>query len=257
MKSSYTIAKPRPGALRILGLQLHPVSVENVHAFIEEVIRRREKALVMNLNIHAVNLALKRPWMRKILNQAQLVMCDSDGVRRGVRWLGMNPPPKITFDRWIWQLADFAAQRGFRLYFLGANPGVAEEASSRLKEKNPRLQVVGTRHGYFEKKGPENERVVSEINRVKPDILIVGFGMPQQEEWLSENWERLDAHILMPAGAVFDYTSGRAKRAPEWMIRCHLEWSYRLSQEPLRLFVRYVFGNPYFFLRIFLEKCKR
>lgn len=245
------VASQKAGALSFLGLQLHPVDVNELHGFIETVILRKEKALIPHLNVHGVNLALRYPWMKDFINGAQLVFCDGDGVRWGAKLLGLTVPPKITYDRWIWQLAAFCEKKGFRIFFLGGRPGVAQTAADRLKGRYPQLAVVGVQHGYFRQGGEENEKVIEAVSRVKPDILIVGLGMPRQEKWLSENWQRIPAHAFLTGGAVFDYASGRAKRAPEWMIRAHLEWLFRLIQEPRRLFGRYLWGIPVFFFRVF------
>ena len=254
---STPVASKMSGAIDLLGLNLHPVSVDEVHRFISEVIRRHEKALVLHLNIHGVNLALKHKWLKQFINESQLVFCDGDGVRWGARLLGWMVPPKITYDRWIWQLADFCERQNYRLFFLGAKPGVALLAAERLKTRYPKLQVVGVKDGYFQKEGVENEWVLAEINTKKPDILIVGLGMPIQERWLLENWKRCDVHVFLTGGAVFDYASGQVRRAPEWMIRSNLEWLFRFSQEPRRLFTRYVFGIPVFFFRVVLKKLKQ
>lgn len=254
--SVYPLFPKRQTALDVLGIPLHDVTVKEVHSLIGEVIKQNAKALVLNLNVHCVNLALKNPWLRDFLNEAQLVFCDGDGVRWGLRWLGHKPPPKITYAYWIWQLAGFCDKKRYRLFFLGGKPGVAQAAGNNLKARFPGLQISGVQDGYFEKEGEENEKVIQEINRAKPDILVVGFGMPLQEKWLKENWRRLDAHIFLTAGAVFDYVSGRLARAPEWMIDHELEWLFRLFQEPGRLAARYVLGIPYFFFQILLEKAR-
>lgn len=242
--------------MRLLGLPFHAVGVEEVCAFIEGVISRNEKAVALNLNIHCVNLALKYPWLHEFIRGAQLVFCDGDGVRWGLRLLGYSPPPKITYNKWLWQLCEFCEKQQYRIFFLGAKPGVAEEAALRLKEHYPRLQVAGTYHGYFKKEGEENEKVLRAINRVRPDILLVCFGMPSQEEWIRDHWKELNVHVFLKGGAAFDYASGRLTKAPEWMIRWNLEWLFRLLQEPRRLFGRYVFGIPLFFLQVFFEKLR-
>ncbi len=243
-----------PEALQVLGLRIHRAGVEEVHSFIRRTLREGKKALVLNLNIHAVHLALKNPWLKEFINQAPLVFCDGDGVRWGLRILGQEPPVKITYDRWVWQLAELCSQEGYRLFFLGSKPGVAGEAARRLQSRFPALQIAGTHHGYFEKNGRANDEVVEEINRARADILIAGFGMPLQEKWLSENWGKIRASVFLNGGAVFDYASGRLKRAPAWAIRCHLEWLYRLCSEPRRLWKRYCAEIPYFFFCIFREK---
>jgi N-acetylglucosaminyldiphosphoundecaprenol N-acetyl-beta-D-mannosaminyltransferase len=251
---TYPIASRKENALNILGISLHPVDVADVHQFIDEVILRGQKALVLNLNINCVVLSLKYSWLHDFINYAQLVFCDGDGVRWGLKVLGLKPPPKITYDRWIWQLAEYAESRDHSFYFLGGKSGVAEDAGRRLRSKYPKLRLIGYHHGYFEKTGLKTDQIVAEINRCKPDILIVGFGMPAQEKWLLENWQKLEAHIFLTGGAVFDCASGRIKRTPSWMIKAHMEWLFRFIQEPKRKFKRYIIRNPYFFYRIFREK---
>lgn len=253
----YPPAPIKPGALNILGLNLHPVDADAVHRFIEETIQRSQQALILNLNINAVNLALQNAWFKEFVNAGQLVFCDGDGVRWGLRCLGIHPPPKVTYNVWMWQLGDFCQSRGYSLYFLGGKPGVAEEARQKMLVRFPALKILGASDGYFEKRGLETEARIAEINRLAPDILVTGFGMPVQEKWLMENWGAVKAHIFLNGGAVFDFISGRVKRAPEWLVRMEMEWLYRFYLEPKRLFKRYVFGNPYFFFQIFKEKLKR
>lgn len=257
MTAVYPEAQKKEGALDLMGIPVHAVDADAIHHYIAEVIAKNQRALVLNVNINAVNLALDQPWMKELFCKAQMVFCDGDGVRWGFRLLGQTPPPKVTYDRWIWQLASFAAEKGLSLYFLGGKPGIAEQAAARIRHAIPNLRMAGMHHGYFKKEGPENEQVIQEINQTRPDILILGFGMPIQEKWLQNHWHKVAAHVFLTGGAVFDYAAGHAKRAPDWMIRANMEWLYRFLQEPRRLFSRYILGNPYFMFRIFCEKLKR
>ena len=174
----------------------------------------------------------------------------------GAWFLGYKIPERITYADWTWQLAELAVSRDFTLFFLGARPGIAEKAATKLREKFPSLNVVGTHHGYFDKTrdSVENKKVIDEINLAKPDILIVGFGMPVQEQWLMENWEDIDAKVALTGGAVFDYISGELQRGPRWMVDYGFEWLARLLIEPRRLWRRYIVGNPLFLWRVFKQK---
>ena len=120
----------------------------------------------------------------------------------------------------------------------------------------PGLRIAGTYHGYFDKTpgSPENEAVLQRINAARPNILILGFGMPLQERWLLENWERVDANLALTGGAVFDYLSGELRRPPRWMTEHGLEWLGRMLIEPRRLWRRYVVGNPLFLWRVLLQR---
>ncbi|MBI3316520.1 MAG: WecB/TagA/CpsF family glycosyltransferase [Candidatus Omnitrophica bacterium] len=238
----------------ILGMPLHWVNKSGVNDFIGTVIERGAQSLVLNLNIHCVCLAQRETWMKAFFQKAGLVFCDGDGVRLGMRLLGYRPPEKMTYDRWIWDLAEFCDKRRYRLYFLGAKPGIAEEAAQKLRSRFPALQICGAHHGYFQVQGPENEALIRQINLLKPHLLILGMGMPLQEAWLRDYGSRLAVNIFLTGGAVFDYASGRAKRSPDWMIRCRLEWLHRILQEPGRLSGRYATEIPYFFYRILKAK---
>jgi N-acetylglucosaminyldiphosphoundecaprenol N-acetyl-beta-D-mannosaminyltransferase len=170
--------------------------------------------------------------------------------------LGYHIPQRITYADWIWTLAEFVEPRGFTFFFLGARPGVVEKAAAGLREGFPNLRIVSTHHGYFDKTpgSPENEAVIQQINAVRPNILIVGFGMPLQERWLMENWERIEANVALTGGAVFDYISGELRRGPRWMTDHSLEWLARLIIEPRRLWKRYLIGNPLFLWRVLKQR---
>ena len=118
------------------------------------------------------------------------------------------------------------------------------------------MNIAFTHHGLLQQNSghPENEAVIQAINTAKPDILLVGFGMPLQEKWIMDNFERLDVKVIMPVGAAFDYVSGNVRRAPRWMTDHGFEWLGRLMIEPQRLWKRYIIGIPIFFWRIFLQR---
>lgn len=215
-----------------------------------------KRGMVLSGNVHSLNLAYRQAWLRLFMNHADLVRLDGAGLRLGARVLGHPTPPRATWADFAWQLAAFAEPRGFTFFFLGGRPGVAEKAAARLRERHPDLQIVGTHHGYFDKTpgSPENEAVVHAINAVKPNILIVGFGMPIQERWLMENWDRIDANVALTAGAMFDYVSGELRRGPRWMTDHGLEWLARLIIEPRRLWKRYLIGNPLFLWRVLKQR---
>jgi N-acetylglucosaminyldiphosphoundecaprenol N-acetyl-beta-D-mannosaminyltransferase len=230
-----------------------PLTVEELHAEIEHLVRGGERGLVLNVNAHCLNLCYEDPKLRNFMNGARVVFCDGAGVMLAARILGRRIPERITYADWIWQLAGFAAARGFSLYLLGARPGVAREAARRLKERYPNLEIAGVHHGYFDH-GAGSAAVVEEINAAAPDILLVGLGMPLQERWLMENWQRLDVRVALTGGAVFDYASGRLRRGPRFLRDNGFEWLARLLAEPRRLWRRYLVGNPLFLLRVLRQR---
>lgn len=240
----------------ILGVGVDRIGVEELQWRILSVVRRGKRALVLNANAHCLNLACRRPWLRALLNGAAVVFCDGSGVALAARILGHPPLVRLTYADWIHHLSAFAADHGLSLFFLGARPGVAEKAASKLQERHPGLKIVGVRNGYFDHRpgSPENEEVIKEINGVKPDILLLGLGMPLQEGWLNDNWSRLDARVALTGGAVFDYVSGELRRGPRLLVDNGFEWLARLFIEPRRLWRRYVLGNPVFLLRVVRQR---
>jgi N-acetylglucosaminyldiphosphoundecaprenol N-acetyl-beta-D-mannosaminyltransferase len=245
--------------VEVLGVGVDPVTVEELHAEIGGMIRDGDHALVLNANVHCLNLAYTDPELRNFLNEAEVVFCDGAGVMLAARLLGRRIPERITYADWIQRLAAYAAAEGFSLYFLGARPGVAEKAAEKLVEQYPDLRIAGIHHGYFDHSAgnPQNEAVIEEINAVAPDILLVGFGMPLQERWLMENWRRIDARVALTGGAVFDYVSGELRRGPRILTDNGFEWLARLLVEPRRLWRRYVVGNPVFLFRVIKQRIAR
>jgi N-acetylglucosaminyldiphosphoundecaprenol N-acetyl-beta-D-mannosaminyltransferase len=236
----------------VLGVGVDPMTVEELQAEIKRLARSGEQALVLNVNAHCLNLCHEDPALRTFFNGADVVFCDGAGVMLAARILGGHLPERITYADWAWRLAAFAEAEGLSLFLLGARADVAEEAARRLKERHPALEISGVRHGYFDHAAgsPQNETVLQEINTARPDILLVGLGMPLQERWLMENHHRMEAGVALTGGAVFDYVSGGLRRGPRFLTDNGLEWLARLLVEPRRLWRRYLLGNPLFLLRV-------
>jgi N-acetylglucosaminyldiphosphoundecaprenol N-acetyl-beta-D-mannosaminyltransferase len=235
-------------AVDMLGVHIGTLSVESLVAFISRTIRAGGKARAVYANIYAIILAQDLAWFRDFFNRSDVVYCDGFGVKWGARFLGLRIPHRFTPPDWIKLLAAECARQGFSIYLLGAHPGVAEKVAVILKQQYPDLRITGTHHGYFDKSpdSVENEAVLQAINATSPDVLLVGLGMPLQERWLMENWDRLETKIALPVGALFDYLAGEFPRAPHWMTDHGLEWLGRLIVEPRRLWRRYLLGIPRF-----------
>jgi N-acetylglucosaminyldiphosphoundecaprenol N-acetyl-beta-D-mannosaminyltransferase len=251
--------RPVGERVNVLGVGVDPVSVAELHARILGVVREGGHALILNVNAHALNLCYRDPALRAFFNSAPLVFCDGAGVMLAARILGRRIPERITYADWAWQLAGFAERENLSLFFLGAQPGVAERAAARLLAWHPNLKIAGVHHGHFDHNpgSPENEAVLKEINASRPDVLLVGFGMPLQERWLMQNWDRIDARVALTGGAVFDYVSGKVRRGPRLLTDNGFEWLARLLVEPKRLWRRYIVGNQLFLMRVLKQRLAR
>lgn len=240
----------------ILGAQLSLCDKAELLAIIAEAITTERKLTILSGNIHAYNLAYEHPWLRAFFNQVDIVRLDGEGVRLGARLLGHSTPQRMTWADFAWDLAQSAARQGHSLFLLGGRPGVAYEAGCKLQDHYPSLRIVGAHHGYFDKAlhSAGTQAVMRSVAIAKPDILIVGFGMPLQERWLVKTRDLLAATVVLTGGAVFDYVSGELQRGPSWMTSHGLEWLARLIIEPKRLWRRYIIGNPVFFYRILLQR---
>jgi N-acetylglucosaminyldiphosphoundecaprenol N-acetyl-beta-D-mannosaminyltransferase len=242
--------------VRLLGVSIHTLHFNQLLQIIERTIQCQDKATIAYVNVYAINIAQNNALFQDFLNHANVAFCDGYGIKWGSRLLGSRIPHRYTLVDWLPSLSELCCRQDFTLFFLGARPGVAEAAAERLQERFTGLQIVGTYHGYFDKTpgSSENDYVIQMINAARPDILVVGFGMPLQEQWLAENWSRVDANVAILGGAIFDYLSGSLPRGPRWMTNNGLEWLARLVVEPGRLWRRYLIGNPLFVWRILKQR---
>ena len=169
---------------------------------------------------------------RHALQSASLKTADGAGVMLAGRILGHPLPERVTGVELTRALARAAAERGDRVFFLGAAPGTAEAAAAALVQEAPGLQVAGTFAGDAAELG--DSETVTAVRAANADIVLVAYGAPAQEAWLARNLEVSGASVGIGVGGTFDYLSGRVRRAPSPMRRIGLEWLFRLLQQPSR-----------------------
>jgi N-acetylglucosaminyldiphosphoundecaprenol N-acetyl-beta-D-mannosaminyltransferase len=242
----------------ILGVRVDIVTLDELLEYVMCIVQDRKKEIIVYVNVHTINIAQDIVWFRKFLNHSQVVFCDGFGVKWAAHFLSGKELQRFTPPDWFGRLAEKSTRNGISLFFLGTRQEVVEKAATVLKETYPELRILGVQNGYFDKAvmSSENQAVLTRINSLEPDILVVGFGMPMQEKWILENWENLNVRVVLPVGAYFDYLAGDVARAPRWMTDHGLEWLGRLLIEPRRLWKRYIIGNPIFIWRILLQKLK-
>jgi N-acetylglucosaminyldiphosphoundecaprenol N-acetyl-beta-D-mannosaminyltransferase len=148
--------------------------------------------------------------------------------------------------------SQLAAHRGYRVFLLGAGPGVADEAAAVLRAQFPGLCIVGTCAPRVDEMTDQTE-IIEIIREARPDLLFVAFGAPKQDKWIDLHREHLGVPVCMGVGGAFDMLSGRLRRAPLWMQRGGLEWLYRMMQEPTRLWKRYLIHDLPVFVRLMLQ----
>jgi N-acetylglucosaminyldiphosphoundecaprenol N-acetyl-beta-D-mannosaminyltransferase len=239
----------------ILGVSIDSLPLRALLEEIDQAASNNRRMLIAHVNITALNLAYKRPWLRQFYNQADRVYCDGMGVMVGARLLGCSIQHRYTLADWVWPLSEMASRRGHSLYLLGNPPGAAQRAANRLQESYPTLRVAGVQHGFFDKTPscPESMHVIECINAADTDILLVGFGMPVQERWLMDHWHLLKVKTAITCGALFEYVAGDLRRGPAWMTQNYMEWLARMIISPRRYAWRYIRDIPLFYWRILKE----
>lgn len=231
--------------VRIGSLPVHRITLDELFLRVDEVIRMGERVSIMNVNAHAVCIAENHPEFRAAISDSSLVFCDGKAVQWASRFLGHPLPERFSPPDWIDRLCGLAVEKSYGLFFLGGADGVAAAAAKRLRNAHPGLRIA-THHGYFDKRGPENDAVIDRINRLQPEFLLVGFGMPLQEIWVAAHLKRLRVSVVLSVGALFDFVSGHKARGPQWLTDHGWEWLTRLLREPRRLGRRYLVGNVRF-----------
>lgn len=204
------------------------------------------------LNVHVANQSIRFPRLKRFLQRANFIYCDGAGILLASHLLGQPLPTRLTAADWFVELLATLAAHGKRVFIIAGRPGVAEKAQAMLAEKLENSPLVGVHHGYINSNPALESALIRRINQLKPDLLIVGMGTPYQEDWIRRVGPQLEVSVLYAMGATLDFLTGEVNRCPEWMADTGLEWMYRFSQEPRRLFFRYVVGNPWFFTRLLL-----
>jgi N-acetylglucosaminyldiphosphoundecaprenol N-acetyl-beta-D-mannosaminyltransferase len=228
---------------KLFGVRLHPLKMQEWNRLIEERVRADDKMILANHNLNSVRLCQRDEKMRDFYRRAQYAHIDGMPLVFLSRLLGhdVRREHRVTYIDWTIPLMTWAAQRGWRVFYLGSKPGVAETGAGVLRERLPSLQIA-THSGYFDvsQQSTENQRVLGMIRAYRPNLLLVGMGMPRQEHWILDNIDAIQANVILPSGACIDYVAGAVSTPPRWMGRVGMEWLYRLGSEPQRLWKRYL-----------------
>lgn len=244
-------AGSRPGAVEpgqawrrppaaILGVPFDPVTLNEAAERIEAMVASRQPHQVVTANVDFLVQALHDIELRRILLEAHLVLCDGTPVVWASRLLGNPLPERVTGADLVPRLIQIAAQRNYRLFFLGGAPEVTRQAMANLRRQFPTLPIAGHYSPPFrDLLLMDHEEIVTRIRAARPDILLVSFGCPKAEKWIAMHHRALGVPVAMGVGATIDFLAHKMKRAPRWMQRSGTEWVFRLLQEPRRLARRY------------------
>ncbi len=215
------------------------------------------------LNAYCVALALHDQRLRAIYNRADLAGPDGMPFVRWIRRVVRSPCDRFAAPDIALHLARRSIDKGYTFYLYGGAPEVLERMRRYLGAAYPHLRIVGAHSPPFRTLTAEEDRAAcDEINRLQPDIILVGLGTPKQDYWIDEHLERLRGSVLVASGATFDFFGGRIRMAPEWIRESGFEWLYRLfGKDFRRLWKRYTYYNLLFLYRFSMqlarpEKCR-
>lgn len=250
---STTLTRTLP-TLEVIGVPFARLAPAEAIAEAERLFEDPDPKWIAVENAHAVNLATGDPDHLEVLRRADLVLNDGKGMLLAGRLLGRPFPTDLHGNYFTPLLLDCAASRGWSTFLLGAAPGVVDRAADLLSARHPGLKIVGTHHGFIPPEG--HEEVTAQIREVGAELLLVGMGMPRQEQWVDRYLESTGARLASTVGAFFDFQVGELPRAPHWMNSLGLEWLFRLVTEPRRLWRRYLIGNPLFVARVLNQRLR-
>ncbi len=219
-----------PQRVDILGIGVDPVSMEEAIARISRFIDEGVPRIVVTADSSGLVAAQSDVVWRDILLNADLVTPDSAGVVWASRRLGSPVRDRVSGVDLVERICERSSVSGWRIFFLGAAPGVAAKAADQMRLKYPGVNIVGVHDGYF----PTSDEisVVAEVRTASPDVVFVAMGIPKQEKFIAEHLFELGSKVAMGVGGSFDVLSGTVKRAPKLFQRMRLEWLWRWVLRP-------------------------
>jgi len=243
-----------PRRVNVLGVGVSAITMADALATIDQWIANRVPQYVCVTGVHGVMESQVDRSLRDIHNRAGLVTPDGMPMVWISRLRGHQHVQRVYGPDLMLACCEASIRKGYRHFFYGGVPGVAERLAKRLGERFDGLQIVGTWSPPFrDLTAAEEEAMIDRITSSKPDIVWVGLSTPKQERWMARYIGRLPAAVLIGVGAAFDIHAGVTKQAPPWMQRSGLEWLFRLATEPRRLARRYLTNNPRFVWRLLLQ----
>jgi N-acetylglucosaminyldiphosphoundecaprenol N-acetyl-beta-D-mannosaminyltransferase len=243
------MSKSKDPRVAILGVAVDNLTMEEVLDAVEAKIAEGGFHQIATANVDFLMKSIHDEELYETLCRCDIVLADGMPLVWASRLLGAGLQERVAGSDLVPKLASLSARRGYRIFMLGAEEESSRGAEAWMEKNFPGISIAGR---YCPKHQPleemDHEEILSRIEAVRPDILLVAFGNPKQEKWLTMHRHRLEVPVCIGVGGTFDFLSGRLSRAPKWMQLSGLEWLYRMIQEPSRLARRY-FSNAIGLLR--------
>ena len=218
--------------LTLLDIPIDPLTEAEAVEWVARALEQPRPRQIVSINPERVMQARSDRSFAELLKRADLSLADGVGVMWAARWVGRPLPQRVTGVDFVRALAKRGAQEHWRFFFLGAAPGVAEDAARVLATESPGLEVAGTFAGS--PRAEEEQAICERIRTAEADILVVAYGAGAEEAWIARNLEKTGAKVAMGVGGALDFISGRTRRAPKWIRERGVEWLYRLVRQPWR-----------------------
>jgi N-acetylglucosaminyldiphosphoundecaprenol N-acetyl-beta-D-mannosaminyltransferase len=238
----------------ILGAYVDSVTLDEAVQRAHEFIESGQPHQITTVNVDFIRVAQENLEFRAVINKSDLAIADGMPLVWASRWLSDRLPERVTGVELVDRCCELSSREGYKVFLLGGEDGVADAAAEVLKGRYEGLQIVGT---YSPPYGPfseeEDRKMVDMIREAQPDILFVAFGAPKQDLWIAQHRDMINVPLAVGVGGVFNFLTGRVKRAPGWMQKGGFEWLYRVMQEPRRLWKRYFVQDMPIFAKIGME----
>ncbi|MEA2012944.1 MAG: WecB/TagA/CpsF family glycosyltransferase [Verrucomicrobiota bacterium] len=235
--------------INLFDLHFLNVTMENAVELIKMTIQQNKKKMICFVNPDCLNKIFSDKEYFDILNTADHVFPDGIGIHIACKMISNPLLENVNGTDMLPFICKMLTKKKYSMFLLGGKQGITEKMKKNLEEKYNGINIAGHHHGYFDRDS-ENEEIIEKINKSGANILLVAFGVPLQEKWIANNLENLQTNVILGVGGLFDFYSGNIPRAPKWMREVGLEWTYRLMQEPRRMWRRYIIGNPLFIYRV-------
>lgn len=236
---------------RYLGVDVCRVSMSETLMEIDDIIQKRRLSFVVAINPEKIMKARVDINLKKLLNSASIQIPDGIGVVLASKLSSGKIKSRVTGIDLMENICNLSSEKGYKIFMVGAKPGVAESAAQILRKKYNNINIVSVMDGYFK----DDEEVIKKVIEVKPDILFAALGSPGQEYFITKNMDKLKVPLCMGVGGSFDVICGNIERAPKWMCKLGIEWLFRLIKEPWR--IKRMSSLPIFLIKVIGERLKK
>lgn len=236
----------------IFDLKINEVNYPELLGVIENAINLTKKIKIGYTNPYIARLTRKDRNLKNVINDFNINHVDGTGISIAFRVIANKLVPRFNWTDYAFAFLSECERKRWSIFFLGSDQKTISIAVDQVKERYPQLKFAGFLNGYSDL----NDESASLINNSFPDILWVGLGSPKQEFWVANNFKNLNCSVVQCVGDVYNYIAGNRLRGPKFLRKFGLEWVFRLAQNPIKYFNRYVVGIPYFFFFILIYKFK-